>query len=220
MVKNNDTLPYREEMEIHNGDTVYLGVCWTFEKTNGQIINQQDKNCIPFGHWIITDSIGNYKVGEYENGKPTGIWKEFNKNHNLLKESETISIGNETYKIKEIDYSNGKAVIITDKPFLAFYLKNILLIAVIFFITFFSRIFINSKIYNIENGTKLTPIYSPFDSIKTNYFEHNLKCTFSFWFSNFKPENKKRVIISNILSIITLSIFFGLIIALAITGEI
>ena len=35
-----------------------------------------------------------------------------------------------------------------------------------------------------------------------------------------KPENRKRVLISNILSIISLGLFFGIIIGLKITGEI
>jgi hypothetical protein len=220
MIKNNDTLLYKEEIEIHKTDTFFNGTCWTFEKINGQVINQQDKNCIPFGQWMITDCIGNYKVGEYMDGKPIGIWKQFNKKGKLLKESETVSIGRETYTIKEIDYSSGKATIIIDKPFLAFYLKNLFSIAVVFFITFFSRVFINSKIYNIENSTKLQSIHLPLDSIKADNFEHNIKCTFSFWFSNYKTENRKRVLITNTLSIISLSIFFGLIIGLALTGEI
>ena len=91
MIKNSDTLLYKEEMEIRDGDTVYLGTCWTFEKVNGQIINQRDQNCLPQGHWIITDSLGNYQTGDYRNGKSIGLWKKFDKTGKLLKETEYIS---------------------------------------------------------------------------------------------------------------------------------
>ena len=212
MIKNSDTLLYKEEMEIRDGDTVYLGTCWTFEKVNGQIINQRDQNCLPQGHWIITDSLGNYQTGDYRNGKSIGLWKKFDKTGKLLKETETVSIIHDTYTIKEIDYSSGQAVTIIDKPFLAFYLKNLIAIAIVFFLSFFTRIFINSRIYNIENGTDLSPIYFHFGPLVTSNFGHSLLCTFSFWFSKYKPENRRLVLITNTLSIIASGLFFGAII--------
>jgi hypothetical protein len=220
MIKNNDTLPYKEKAEVRNDDTVYIGACWTFEKVNGQIINQRDQNCLPQGRWVITDSLGNYQTGDYKDGKALGIWKKFDKKGNLLKETETVSIANDTYTIKEIDYSSGQAVTIIDKPFLDFYLKNLIAIVVVFFLSFFSRVFINSKIYNLENGTNLSPIFFHFGPLVTSNFGHSLLCIFSFWFSNYKPENRRLVLITNTLSIISLGLFFGAIIGLAITGEI
>jgi hypothetical protein len=66
MIKDNDTLPYQETMEVReNGDTVYLGACRTFEKVNGHIINQSDDQCLRQGLWTITDSLGNYWTGNY-----------------------------------------------------------------------------------------------------------------------------------------------------------
>jgi hypothetical protein len=220
MIKGNDTLPFKEELEIHDGDTSYLSACWTFEIKSGQIINQRDKNCLPQGLWIMEDSIGNIRAGEYKDGSPTGVWKQFDKFGKLLKEKETVSIGRDTYTLKEIDYSSGKALTIIDKPFLAFYLKNLFVIVTILFLAFFSRIFINSKIYNIENGTNYSPIYFFAPGYVSKNFEHSLICTFSFWFSKYKPENRQRVLISNTLSIVALGLFFGIIIGLAITGEI
>ena len=220
MVKNNDTLPYKIEMEVRDGDTTYLGACWTFEKINGQVVNQTNDQCLQQGHWIITDSLGNYWTGDYKDGKSIGLWKHFDKAGRLLREKETVSVDRDTYTIKEIDYSSGQAVSIIDKPFLAFYLKNLIAIAIILFISFFSRIFINSRIYNIENGTNFSPVYFHLGPLVTSNFGHSLLCTFSFWFSNYKPENRQLVLITNTLSVIVLGLFFGAIIGLAIEGDI
>lgn len=221
MIKDNDTLPYQETMEVReNGDTVYLGACWTFEKVNGQIVNQSDDQCSRQGLWTITDSFGNYSTGDYHNNHREGIWKQFDKSGKLLKETEHVSFDKETYKVKEIDYTSGQPVTLIDKPFLSFYIKNLVAIMVIFFLTFFGRVFINSSIYNVENGTDFSPIFFHFGPLVTKNFGHSLLCTFTFWFSNYKPENRRLVIISNTMSVIALTIFFGIIIGLAVTGEI
>ncbi|MBK9049302.1 MAG: hypothetical protein IPL74_22380 [Bacteroidetes bacterium] len=221
MIKDIDTLPYQETMEVReNGDTVYLGACWTFDKVNGQIVNQTDDRCLRQGLWIITDNLGNYWTGTYHNSDEIGIWKRFDKSGKILKESEKVSFGRDTYKVKEIDYTTGQPVTLIDKPFLSFYIKNLVAIMVILFVTFFGRVFINSNIYNSENGTDFSPIYFDFGPLVTKNFGHSLLCVFTFWFSNYKPENRRLVLISNTLSAIALTIFFGIIIGLAVTGEI
>jgi hypothetical protein len=220
MIKDNDTLPYKLEMEIRNGDTTFLDACRTFEKINGQIVNQSDDQCLRQGLWTITDSLGNYWNGNYQDNNEVGIWKRFDKSGKLLTETEEVSIGKDTYKVKEIDYTSGQPVTIIDKPFLSFYIKNLIAIMVILFVAFFGRVFINSSIYNSENETDFSPIYFHFGPLVTKNFGHSLLCTFTFWFSNYKPENKRLVIISNTMSVIALTIFFGLIIGLAVTGEI
>lgn len=221
MIMDNDTLPYQETMEVlENGDTVYHGACWTFEKVNGQIVNQSDDHCLQQGLWIITDSLGNYWTGIYHNGNEKGIWKQFDKSGKLLKEKEDVSFGKDTYRSKEIDYTSGHSETIVNKPFLAFYIKNLVAIMVIFFVVFFGRVFINSIIFNIENGTDFSPIFFHFGPLVTKNFGHSLLCTFTFWFSEYKPENRKLVMISNTMSVIALTIFFGIIITLAVTGEI
>ena len=221
MIKGNDTLPYQETMEVReNGDTVYLGACWTFEKVNGQIVNQSDDHCLRQGRWIIIDSMGNNWTGNYHDNCEVGNWRRFDKKGKLLNEKEEVSFDNNTYKVKEIDYATGNPVTIVDKPFLAFYIKNLVAIMVIFFITLFGRPFINSRIYNIENGTNFSLIYFYFPGFVSKNFGHSLLCTFTFWFSNYKPECRRLVIISNTMSAIALTIFFGTIIGLAVTGEI
>jgi hypothetical protein len=221
MIKDNDTLPYQETMEVReNGDTAYLGACWTFEKVNGQIINQSDDQCLRQGRWIITDSLGNYWTGNYHDNNQVGIWQQFDKSGKLIKETEEVSFDKDTYKVKEIDYSSGQPVTLIDKPFLSFYIKNLVAIMVIFFVALSGRVFINSSIYNSENGTDFSPIYFHFGPFVTKNFGHSLLCTFTFWFSNYKPENRRLVIISNTMSVIALTIFFVIIIGLAITGEI
>ncbi len=232
MIKNGDTLPYQEKMVIQTdtvyfgdqtyypGDTLYEGACRTFEKTNGQIVNQSDEHCLRQGLWTITDSLGNYWTGIYHDNNEVGIWKRFDKSGKLLKETEEVSISKDTYKVKEIDYTSGQPVTFIDKPFLAFYIKNLIAIMIIFFVTLFGRVFINSSIYNIENGTDFSPIYFHFGPLIAKNFGHSLLCTFTFWFSDYKPENRRLVIISNTMSAIALTIFFGIIIGLAVTGEI
>jgi hypothetical protein len=222
MIKNNDTLPYKLEMEIRDGDTTYLSACRTFEKVNGQVVNQSDNHCLRQGLWTITDSLGNYWTGNYHNNNEVGIWKRFDKNGNILKETEEVSFGKDTYKVKEIDYTSGQPVTLIDKPFLSFYIKNLVAIMVIFFVTFFTRPFINSTIYNRENGKNLSPLYFglPFTKKYWEYASHSLMCVFTLWFFNYKPENKWLVVISNTLSAIALTIIFGIIIGLAVTGEI
>lgn len=220
MIKANDTLPYILEMEIRNGDTIYLSACRTFEKINGQIVNQTDDQCLRQGPWIINDSLGNYCTGKYHNNNEVGVWKRFNKSGKLLTETEEVSFGKNNYKVKEIDYSSGQPITLVNKPFLSFYIKNLVPIMVIFFVTFFGRVFMNSKIYNKENGTDLSPFYFNVGSMVTNNFVHSLLCTFTFWFSKYKSENRRLVIISNTMSVIALTIFFGIIIGLVVTGEI
>lgn len=223
MVKDNDTLPYTKTMEVgENGDTLYLSPCRTFEKVNGQIINQSDDHCLRQGFWTITDSLGNYWSGNYHDNNEVGIWKHFDRSGKLLKETESVSFGKDTYKVKEIDYSGGQPVTLIDKPFLSFYISNLVAIMIIFFVTFFTRPFINSIIYNRENGKNLSLLYLglPFTKKYREYASHSLMCVFTFWFFNYKPENRRLVLISNTLSAITLSIFFAIIIGLAVTGEI
>ena len=219
MIRDNDTLPYKEEIEIIDGDTSYLGACWTFEKVNGQIINQSDEHCLRQGIWFLTDSIGNYSTGIYEDGNEKGVWRKFNKYGKLLKVTEKVSLGDSSYKIKEIDYSSGHAVTIVDRAFLAFYIKNFLIIISIIFGSFFGRILINNSIYNVENGTNYSPIAFVFTGYISKNFTHSLLCIFTLWFFKYKPQNKKRVLISNTLSLIAIGTFIGLLIGLAINGE-
>ncbi|MBK7970368.1 MAG: hypothetical protein IPK08_16295 [Bacteroidetes bacterium] len=112
-----------------------------FDKVNGQIVNQTDDRCLRQGLWIITDNLGNYWTGTYHNSDEIGIWKRFDKSGKILKESEKVSFGRDTYKVKEIDYTTGQPVTLIDKPFLSFYIKNLVAIMVILFVTFFRQSF-------------------------------------------------------------------------------
>lgn len=233
MMQGSDTLPYKTKIIIQTdtvyfganvyypGDTLYEGTCQTFEKINGQIVNQSDEQCLRQNLWIIADSLDNYRTGNYHNNHEVGIWKWFDKDGKLLKETEKVSLGKDTYTVKEIDYSSGRPVTIVDRDFFAFYIKNFFIIISIVFGALFTRPFINSKIYNREYGTNLSPLYFglPFTKKYSEYALHSLMCVFTIWFINYKPENKRLVIISNILSLLALVTFFGLLIGLAINGE-
>jgi hypothetical protein len=218
MIRNNDTLVYKLEMEIREGDTSYLSDCRTFEKVNGQIVNQSDDQCLRQGFWIITDSLGNNWTGNYQNNKEVGVWKLFDKRGKLLKETEEVSFGKDTYRVKEIDYSSGQPVTLIDKPFLSFYIKNLMVIMVLLMVVFLIKLFINSTIYNRENGTNLSLFYvgTPFTKEYLDFALHFLICSFTVWIFNYKPENRRLVTISNTLSAIMLTIFFGIIIVILI----
>jgi hypothetical protein len=233
MVVNKDTLPYKDKMEIlhdtqyfgdktyYPGDTLYYGTCWTFEKINGKIFNRTDDYCNRQGLWIIIDSLGNYRTGIYKNNNETGLWKQFDRYGKLLLVTEEVYLGQDSYLVKEIDYSSGQAVTIVDKAFLSFCIKYYFIISAIFFIAFFSRYFINNKIYNRENDTNISLFYLGFP-LTRKWMEHSIFgmiCLFTFWFFKYKPVNRQLAIISNILSVVSLGIFFGQIIGLAIVGE-
>lgn len=218
MVIQKDT-SYWGKKTYYPGDTLYEGTCWTFEKRNGQIVNQTDSLCLSQGLWIITDSLGNYWQGVYQDGQEAGIWRRFDKSGRLLKEREDVQLIKQTYTVKEIDYSGSHPQIIIDNPFLAFYIKNFSIIMATMFLAFFGRVFINSRIYNIENGTDYSPVYFSFPGYVSENFYHSLICTFTIWFFRYKPENKRLVLISNILSAIAIGTFLAIVVGLAISGN-
>jgi hypothetical protein len=235
MIKNGDTLPYKETVRIYEdtihldhktifpGDTGYLVPCQTFEKVNGQIINMKTANCLPTGLWVIKSDDGFIKKGKYnENGKKTGTWYTYNRNGQIVKEIEYVSVVDDTYILKEINYKDGQAEIVSEKTwFASFYFKNLFLIAIILGLAFFSRPFINSPIYNRINGTDYSPIYFHFGPIVSKNFGHSLQCTFTFWWNVKKLNEKDKTLgrINNVLSVIAVGGFLILIIGLAISGE-
>jgi len=235
MIQNGDTLPYTQTMEIHDdtlylgnntiypGDTTYSAPCQTFEKLNGQIINLKTADCRPTGFWIIKSEDGLTKKGNYNaNGKKEGIWKTYDQNNQLMKEVEYASVANDSYILREIQYVNGQAKVISEKTwFASFYLKNVLLIAIVLGLAFFSRPFINSPIYNRINETDYSPIYFHLGPIVSNNFGHSLQCTFTFWWNIKKLHEKDKTLgrINNVLSVIAIGGFLGLIVGLTISGE-
>ena len=232
MIIDNDTLPYKETMEIHKdteytvystiypGDTTYSVPCACFERINGKIMNLTDDNCLQQGFWIIKDTTGDYMTGIYKNGLETGIWKYYKRNGKLKRIVEKLILEDESIDIKEIDFSTGHAVTTKNKTFLAFYIKYYSAIWYLFIGIFIIRVFINSRIYNIEFDTNYSPIYFYIPFFTTKNFYHSIICTFTFWFFNYKTENRRLVIISNTLSLIAFSIIITLIVGFLITGEI
>ncbi|HVD97189.1 MAG TPA: hypothetical protein VNB90_03220 [Cytophagaceae bacterium] len=57
---------------------------------------------------------------------------------------------------------------------------------------------INIKLYNSEYGTDFKPhkIFSRDSSVERR------ACDFTFWYSNVKPQNKKKALVNNILTIV------------------
>src|SRR5699024_2938033 len=156
------------------------------------------------------------KEGNYnENARKTGTWKTYDQNGQLVKETEYASVADDTYTLREIHYKDGQAEIVSEKTwFASFYLKNVLFISIVLGIAFFSRLFINSPIYNRKNGTDYSPIYFHLGPSVSSNFGHSIQCTFTFWW-NIKKLNEKDKslgLLNNILSIIAVGGFLGLII--------
>ncbi len=235
MIVSGDTMLYEETMEIHDdtlhvfnntifpGDTTYSASCYTFEIRDNKVINRSNQKCLHIGFWIIENDNGTISKGWYSsNGKLTGIWKTFDQNNQLIKEKEYTSVADDTYVLKEVVYKNGKATIISEKTWFAkFYLKNVLTLSIIIGIAFFLRMFINCQIYNQQNkvNNSISYIKNTSTIVKTQGL--NILCTFTFWWriSKLKKESKSMAKFSNTLSIIALGLFFGIIIGLAISGE-
>ena len=91
------------------------------------------------------------------------------------------------------------------------YHDNLILIGIIYFGTFFSRFFINVKIANIENNTNK----GAFDYSR---FEHLILMV--MWWGKVKKEGRKLATLSNILGIIWVMVFVGILIGLTISGDI
>ena len=232
MIENGDTLPFKKTVKIYQdtihlehktifpGDTGYLIPCQTFEKVDGQIINMKTADCRPTGFWVIESDDGLIKKGNYnEKGKKTGTWKTYDQNGQLKEEIEYASVANDTYILKEINYKDGQAEIVSEKTwFASFYLRNVLLIAVVIMGAFFSRVPLNMTTARRQYGQK--PVFwFPFVTSFDKAMRYMIGTMFTFWWTNLKPENKSLGRLSNFLSIIALGGFFGLLIGLGISGE-
>jgi hypothetical protein len=148
-------------------------------------------------------------------------WNYYNNENLIVKQIDRIKTIDGTIKVREVLFKDGKEDVIYNKTLFAkiYYRFTKEYMALIFFFMF-SRVFMNSKIYNRENETDLSPIYFFIGPFVSKNRRHSMLCTFTFWFSKYKPENKKLVYLSNTFSMITLVLFFGAIIGLAISGEI
>ncbi len=222
MIEKGDTVPYKLEMHISGTDTSYYDSCNTFIIKNNEIINKE-VNCVRRGYWEVENDNGTISKGNYNSkGSKIGIWKTYEINGQLKEEIEYASIGNDLYVLKDVQYKNGQEIIIKEKTWIAkFYLKHLLIICIILGISFFSRVFFNSTIYNRKNGTSYSPIYFFIGTKTSDNFGHSIACTFTFWWNvkKLREENKQLAIASNVLSIIALGLFFGIIIGLGFSGE-
>jgi len=151
-------------------------------------------------------------------------WKryDFDSTGVLLRESEFASIVKDTYLLRETEYVNGQPVIVFSKPWFGrAYLKGLYWFMLVFFATFFLRVFVNSRIYNRENNADMSPVYAHIGPFVTSNFGHSLASTFTFWWKTkaLKLENQRAAVISNILSVTALVLFFGSLFGLALSGE-
>lgn len=222
IVTKSDTIPYKLRMEVRDSDTMYFGSCNTIVKKGDVFINRQIE-CVRNGYWEIEHEDSSISKGNYiTGGKKDGVWKTYDKHGELIKEIEYGSVAYDTHIFKEIHYKNGQATIISQKTWFAvFYLKNLLLIALVLVVAFFTRVMLNSELHNQKNGTNYSPIYVYFGTFKSENFQHSLASTFTFWWNvnQFDSRNKRRAWLCNVLSVFVLGSFFILIIGLGLSGE-
>jgi len=153
------------------------------------------------------------------------LWRRsdyYDNGNHIIKQIDRIkTLDGRNVKVREVLFKGRKEVVTYNKTLFAkIYYRFTKEYMIVVFFFMFSRVFINSRIYNRENGTKLSPIYFYIGPFVSKNYEHSIMCTFTFWFFKYKPENKRLVYISNTFSLITLILFFGAIIGLAISGEI
>jgi hypothetical protein len=220
MVVNKDTLPFKPKMIVSYDtiressvthikcDTEYDDPCQRFDKINGKIVNRTDSSCLQQGLWITTDKLGNYSTSVYVDGDDFGEWKEYSKSGKLLKEMKEVGIGKDHFIVREIDYLAGKPVTIINKPLFGFYIKNFTVVVPMFVLLAIFRILLNYQIYNIENETNYSSFrnHFKFEPLEPGELKHRLVSVFTLWFFRYKPENKYRIIISNILSVLFLGV--------------
>lgn len=220
-IRKGDTLfEYYPDGHLQSISLIKLSNSFTLIDTNRSecTIYEYERN--GFCKVFFDDSLNSIVVsGQYKNNERVGEWSYYDRDGKLLRISEVISFAKDDYTIREIDYSSGHPILTVDRKFLAYYLRNFFIIMAIIFGSFFGRMFINSRIYNIENGTNYSPIYFYFPGFVSRSWWHSMLCTFTFWFVNYKPENRRLVVISNTLSLIALGTFFAILIGLAINGE-
>ena len=173
----------------------------------------------PIGEWRFYDEKGYYCGKSY----PMTLWRRtdlYDTSGHLIKQTDVITCVNDDVTVRDVEYINHREKVLLNKTLFAkLYLRFVIPFGIICLGTFFSRVFINSVIYNKEYGTHFSPIVFYMPGYVSKNFEHSLMCTFTFWFWDYKPENKTLVIISNTLSVIALTLFFGAIIGLAVSGE-
>ncbi|MCK5847137.1 MAG: hypothetical protein KAG84_06845 [Bacteroidales bacterium] len=152
------------------------------------------------------------------------LWRRsdyYDTNNTIVKQIDKINTIDGMVKVKEVLFNDESEQIIYNKTLFAkIFYRFTVEYMVFFFILMFIRIILTSIIYNRENNTSLSPIYFFVGPYITKNYDHSILSVFTFWFSNYKDKNKKMVYFTNTLSIITLTLFFGVIIGLMISGEI
>jgi hypothetical protein len=80
------------------------------------------------------------------------------------------------------------------------------------FIAFLIKIYINSQIYNIENETDFVPIFLLSPGHVSKNVKHSLHSIFTWWFLNYKKENRYLAILSNLITIFIVTIIIAMVI--------
>jgi hypothetical protein len=137
----------------------------------------------------------------------------------VIREMDIVKSDGKTVVERDVQYVNGKEYVESNDTFISKLLQRYL---VGFFITLgilcVLRTWINSIIYSREEEgltsgfDYLFKMYNQWDNTSTDslffsYMPNGIKAFFTFWFSHYKPENRKLVLVANTLSIILILLF-------------
>jgi hypothetical protein len=199
MIYQGDTSAFQQSIIIEGNDTLYSAPCHSYEVENGRIINLTDDKCKRQGYWrYCYENKILESEGYYNDNKLDGTWKNYNRKGRLIKESVYIATPFETHKIREVDFKDGRKIVLKETNWvIRTQLSHLVLWMVITIGSFWIRFFVNLGIYS--NGS-------------LNGFQVFFASFFTFWFSK-KTKNSELSKFSNLLSLLFMVFFFSVLIA-------
>ena len=210
MIVMGDTMPYKPQLRIENSDTFLLEPCITFEKINGSIINQHNKNCIPTGYWEKVNKDSSISKGNYINGHKDGIWVRYSKHGELICKTKYKYLIDESIILWDYEYQNSKVIKSFQQKWITlFVIDNFYYIITLWILLFVVRILLNSYLSNITIRSFL-----PFEKNQDTAVGNTFLIIFRFfWKIESKKEKYIAAIISNIMSTLFIAIFVITVIA-------
>lgn len=220
MVEDGDTLPFKLDTNIEDGDTSYLGSCHTFIVKSGKIINQREE-CVRKGYWEIENDDGTISKGRYKYGDRSGVWKTYDKEGDLKRVLEyAVVTDDEQYVLKEVVYKDGKKKVLKDNTLFAkVYYRNVIPIMLTILFGVFLRVPLNWVII-YKNYGETPKFWIPGVTSGEEAIRYMIWSVFTFWWRGLNEESKWWGRVSNSLSVISVGGFFVVLIGLAVSGEI
>jgi len=171
------------------------------------------------------------RQGEYNNHEKTGEWntyyfsgnikekinysndgrivQSYDNLGNLISSKKILKNGlGESRIVEESSYKNGNEIYSKNESLIfRFYYKNVKLLMIVFFISFFIRIPINHVLYNRKEKKSNVLFWFPGRGSYTESLFHGMRCMWTFWWLNYDADSRILVKSNLMLSIISILIF-------------